>query len=101
MDRVPVDRLPLERRALVPVLDPLPDFRPDVVLRREPLVPFRRDACELPRARARAVSRPTSLLKLLRWPPAVFSWYTSARSLSSNDLNHWSQEIGSSLPRPE
>ena len=86
LGRLPVARLPLDRRALVPLLDPLlelrVDFRPDAVLRPllrelrpEPLVPFRREACEFPRARARAraVSRPTSLLKLLRWPPAVFS----------------------------
>src|SRR5579871_6173527 len=26
----------------------------------------------------------TSLLKLLRWPSEVFSWYTSSRSLRSN-----------------
>ena len=62
---------------------------------------FRRDDCEPLRVRSAAVLRLTSLLKLLRWPLAVLSWYTSARSLSSNAWNHSSHEISWSDCSPE
>lgn len=47
-----------------------------------------------------AVSRLTSLLKLLCWPRAVWSWTSSARLLSSNFWNQSSHDISSSDPSP-
>jgi len=54
----------------------------------------------LPAWLAAAVSALTSLLKLLFWPPAVSSWYTSAKPRSSNFSKNPSHEIGSRLPSP-
>lgn len=57
---------------------------------------FLRLACRAPRSRALAVSRPISLLKLLRVPSAMRSWCSSASLLSSNFWNHSSQLMCSS-----
>jgi hypothetical protein len=80
-----------------------PPLRPRAApLPRDP-APLR-DALRLvrtPRARASAVSRATSLLKLLISPPRVVSCSTSASPDSSNLSNHSSQEISSSDSSPE
>jgi hypothetical protein len=46
------------------------------------------------------LSRLTSLLKLLRWPPAVSSCTIRAKLFSSNFSNHSSQSISSREPAP-
>ena len=102
--RFPLLRLPLfalrdddvpEELALRRFDPALADVR-DV--RRCPLLRsgWRRLARLSPSSRARAVSRPISLLKLLRSPPAVSSCTSSASLLSSNFWNQSSQSIGSS-----
>jgi len=55
---------------------------------------------EFPRSACAAVSRLTILLKLLRSPAAVVSWYSRARPRSSNLSNQSSQLISSSEPAP-
>lgn len=83
----PAERVPAERVCEPP--------------RRAPLArTLRRLAFVLPRARACAVSRAISLLKLLCSPPAVSSCTSNARPLSSNFLNQSSHEIFSSESAP-
>jgi hypothetical protein len=88
--------------------DALPPRDPDALPLREPepLPPLEWDLPrELPRpelfsSACCAVSRLTILLKLLRSPPAVVSWYSKARPRSSNFANQSSQLISSSDPSP-
>ncbi|HWR14258.1 MAG TPA: hypothetical protein VN577_05495 [Terriglobales bacterium] len=64
---------------------------------RERALPLERP---LPDSAAFAVSRETSLLKLLFWPRAVVSWCRSARPRSSNFSNQSSHEISSRESAP-
>ncbi len=111
-------RFPLLRVAVFPLRDdddfdrePLVRAPEELALRRfDPALEAARDVVRCPRlrsgwrrlarlspsSRARAVSRPISLLKLLRSPPAVSSCTSSASLLSSNFWNQSSQSIGSS-----
>jgi hypothetical protein len=76
------------------------DFFEDALPEREPLREALRPRPPTEFSTSSAVSRLTILLKLLRSPPAVSSWYSSARLCSSNLLNHSSQPISSSDPAP-
>jgi hypothetical protein len=76
-----------------PEPEPEADFAPEPDFDPEPEL--------LERLRERlAVERFTSLLKRLSSPPLVVSWYRKASLLSSNALNHSSQEIGCRLSSP-
>lgn len=69
--------------------------------RRDRPRPLARRDVRRPSARASAVSRPTSLLKLERCPPEVRSSKTNARLASSNFRSHSSHGIFRSLPSPD
>ncbi|HWR35243.1 MAG TPA: hypothetical protein VN622_05160 [Clostridia bacterium] len=78
------------RRTVPPVAEALRLACEDARPRTE-----RRLAFVSPSARASAVSLAINLLKLLFWPRAVVSWYSSASPRSSNFWNQLSQEISS------
>jgi hypothetical protein len=88
--------------------DDCPDRLPlaEAEREREPLpeLPRERPRCTLalllPSARALAVSRAISLLKLLFCPRAVVSWCSNARLRSSNFSNQSSHGISCSLSSP-
>jgi hypothetical protein len=110
-ERVPVLREPLVFRAprlllFAALREPLVLRAPRPLLlealraREVPEVPALRLARLLPRARALAVSRPTSLLKLLCPPRANWSCTSRARLFSSKALNQSSQPMCSSESAP-
>jgi hypothetical protein len=98
--RFRLEAVPVEPFLVRPRVDP--PVRPPALLPLEAGrdVERRLEAFESPRARALAVSRDTSLLKLLCPPRAVLSWTTSASPFSSKALNQSCQEISWSLSAP-